>query len=191
VSSLKPGANILAVSGSLRAASINSAFCRAAARLAPAAVRISVYSGLGKLPPFNPDLEADPPPAVRDLRDAVGGADALIIASPEYAHGVSGVLKNGLDWLVSFEGFIGKPVALVNTSPRARHAYDTLREVLQTMSARILPEASITLSLLGACITEDAMLASPEVSQTIRRALESLARTLGTAVARGPSFPLD
>jgi NAD(P)H-dependent FMN reductase len=188
---LKLGTNILAVSGSLRAASINSAFCRAAARLAPASLRISVYPGLGELPLFNPDLEADPPRAVREFRDAVGGADALIIASPEYAHGVSGVLKNSLDWLVSFEGFIGKPVALVNTSPRARHAHDALRETLQTMSAHILPEASITLPLLGACITEDAMLASPEVAQKIRRALESLARTLDTTVARGPSFPLD
>src|SRR5690349_11997273 len=104
-----------------------------------------MYPGLGTLPLFNPDLEADPPPAVREFRDAVGRADALIVASPEYAHGISGVLKNGLDWLVSFEGFIGKPVALVNTSPRAHHALDTLREVLQTMSARILPEASVTL----------------------------------------------
>lgn len=187
----KPGANVLAVSGSLRAASINSAFCRAAARLAPASVRISVDSRLGKLPPFNPDLEPDPPRAVRDFREAVGGADALIIASPEYAHGISGILKNGLDWLVSFEGFIGKPVALVNTSPRARHAHDALREVLQTMSARILPEASITLPLLGTCITEDAMLSSPEVAQKIRRALESVARALDTTVASGPSFLLD
>lgn len=183
--------NILALSGSLRAASVNSAFCRAAARLAPASLRISVYSRLGALPPFNPDLEADPPPAVREFRDAVGGADALIVASPEYAHGISGVLKNGLDWLVSFEGFIGKPVALVNTSPRAHHALDTLREVLQTMSARILPEASVTLPLLGACITEDAMISSAEIAPKIRRALESLARTLDATVARGPSFPLD
>lgn len=183
--------NVLAISGSLRAASINSAFCRAAARLAPASLRISVHSGLGKLPLFNPDLEADPPPAVREFRDAVGGAGALLVASPEYAHGISGVLKNGLDWLVSFEGFIDKPVALVNTSPRAGHAHDALREVLRTMSAHILPEASITLPLLGTCITEDAMLSSPEVAQKIRRALESLARALDTTVARGPSFPLD
>src|SRR5215472_7489716 len=81
--------NVLALPGSLRAASINAAFCRAASRLAPPPLRISVYAGLGELPLFNPDLEADPPRAVREFRDAVGSARALIIASPEYAHGIS------------------------------------------------------------------------------------------------------
>src|SRR5262249_42854748 len=87
---------VLAIPGSLRVASINAAFCRAASRLAPAPLKISVYSGLGELPLFNADLEADPPRPVREFRDAVGSASALLIASPEYAHGVSGVMKNAL-----------------------------------------------------------------------------------------------
>jgi microcystin degradation protein MlrC len=74
---------------------------------------------------------------------------------------------------------------------RARHAYDALRETLQTMSAQILPEASITLPLLGACTTEEAMVASPEVAPRIRAAMASLARTLNTDIEQGPSFPLD
>ena len=182
---------ILALSGSLRAASINSAFCRAAARLAPAPLELSLYAGLGELPLFNPDLEADPPRAVREFRNAVEGTGALLIASPEYAHGISGVLKNALDWLVSFEGFIGKPVALVNTSPRARHAHEALREILQTMSARILSEASVTLPLLGGCVTEEEILASPDVAPRIREAMASLARALDAGSGPGPSFPLD
>jgi NAD(P)H-dependent FMN reductase len=182
---------ILALSGSLRAASINSAFCRAASRLAPAPLQITVCAGLGKLPLFNPDLEADPPRVVKEFRAEVGGARALIIASPEYAHGISGVLKNGLDWLVSFEGFIYKPVALVNTSPRARHGHDSLREVLQTMSAVILAEASMTLPLLGACVTEEAMVSSSEVAARIRRGLAALARALSAESGASPSFPLD
>ena len=182
---------VLALSGSLRTASINSAFCRAASRLAPAPLEVALYPGPGKLPLFNPDLEADPPRAVREFRAAVEGAGALLIASPEYAHGISGVLKNALDWLVSFEGFIGKPVALVNTSPRARHAHEALREILQTMSARILSEASVTLPLLGGCVTEDAMVASPEVAPRIRGAMASLVRALDAGGGPGPTFPLE
>jgi chromate reductase, NAD(P)H dehydrogenase (quinone) len=182
--------NVLAISGSLRAASINSAFCRAAARLAPAPMRISVFAGMAMLPLFNPDLETDPPRAVREFRTAVGSARALIIASPEYAHGISGVLKNALDWLVSFEGFIDKPVALVNTSPRAHHAYDALCEILKTMSARIVPEACIALPLLGGCVTEGAMVASSDVAPRIRGALVSLVRALDHEPGAGPSFPL-
>src|SRR5215831_4321598 len=92
--------NVLAIAGSLRAASINAAFCRAAARLAPPGVSIAVHPGLGTLPLFNPDLEAAPPRAVVDFRGEVGNADALLIASPEHAHAISGVMKNALDCAV-------------------------------------------------------------------------------------------
>jgi chromate reductase len=182
---------VLAISGSLRAASINSAFCRAAARLAPEGMSIRVLAGLGDLPLFNPDLEDNPPASVRALRSSIGSADALLIASPEYAHGISSVIKNALDWLVSFEGFVAKPIAVVNTSPRARHAYDGLREVLLTMSATLVPNASITLPLLGACVTEDEMVNSPTIAPRITRALAALADALASGKESGPSFPVD
>lgn len=181
---------LLALSGSLRAASINSALCRAVARLAPASLRVDVFVQLGELPLFNPDREGDPPASVRALRSAVADADALLVASPEYAHGIAAPMKNALDWLVSFEGVVGKPVALVNASPRAHHAYEALREVLQTMSTRIVPEASVTLPLPGACITEDAMVESAEVRGGIAAMCDALVGHLGGGGSRGPSFPL-
>jgi len=169
---------ILAISGSLRAASINSAFCRAAARLAPRSMQVTVFTSLGELPLFNPDLEANPSHLVQSFRAVVAQADAMIIASPEYAHGVSGAMKNALDWLVSFEGVVSKPIALVNTSPRAHHAYDALREILQTMSTDIVAQASVTVPLLGSCIAEEAMVNSTQVSQAIRGCLGALESTL-------------
>jgi NAD(P)H-dependent FMN reductase len=183
--------NILAISGSLRAASINSAFCRAAAFLAPPPMQITVFANLNALPLFNPDLEAAPPLAVEQFRAAVGHADALIIASPEYAHGISGVMKNALDWLVSFEGVIHKPIVLINTSPRAHRAYDSLHEILQTMSTRIIADASVTLPLLGSCTTDTAMINSPEVSSAIRVALAALADFLAVISTSSPSFSLE
>ena len=182
--------NVLAISGSLRVASINSAFCRAASRLAPDGLVITVFGTLGELPLFNPDLEADPPHQVSAFRAAVGRSDALLIASPEYAHGLSGVMKNALDWLVSFEGFVAKPVVVVNTSPRARHAHESLLEVLKTMSATLLYEPSVSLPLLGSCIAEDEILKSPAVSSQIRYALDALARCLKESNESGPSFPV-
>lgn len=170
--------NILALAGSLRAASINAAFCRAAARLAPAPLQVRVFEGLGALPLFNPDLENDAPPPVRAFRRRVDSSDALLIASPEYAHGVSGVMKNALDWLVSFEGTVNKPVALVNTSPRAHHAYDALAETLRTMSLDLVGAASVTVPLLGTCVTEEAMLASPDVSALVRQMFAALSAHL-------------
>src|ERR1700710_47156 len=140
---------ILAISGRLRAGSSNTALLRAAAELAPAGVEIEIYDGLGDLPHFNPDLEANEPPAVTDLRDRVRRADGLLISSPEYAHGVPGAMKNALDWLVGGEEFIHKPVALLNASPRSHHAQESLAETITTMSGRLVAAASVAIPLLG------------------------------------------
>jgi NAD(P)H-dependent FMN reductase len=165
---------VLALSGSLRAASINSALLRAAARLAPPGMAVTVFAGLGDLPLFNPDLEARLPPPVGAWQAAVAAADALLIASPEYAHGVSGTIKNALDWLVSLEAFVHKPVAVLNASPRAHHADDSLRETLRTMSARIVEPASLSIPVLGARLDADDMTRDRNVATAIRRALSAL-----------------
>jgi NAD(P)H-dependent FMN reductase len=165
---------VLGISGSLRKASINSALLRAAKRLAPSEVELIVFGGVGELPLFNPDLEASLPAQVLAFHTAVAEADALLFASPEYAHGVSGAIKNALDWLVSFEPFVGKPVAVLNASPRAHHADSALRETLKTMSAAIVEPASVSIQLLGAKLDEGGMIEDPLVSSAIKSCLASL-----------------
>jgi NAD(P)H-dependent FMN reductase len=176
--------NVLAISGSLRAASINSAFLRAAARLAPPEISVRLLSGAGELPLFNPDLESQVPATVAAMRSAVARADALLIASPEYAHGVSGTIKNLLDWLVSYEPFVNKPVGVVNTSPRASHADAALRETLRTMSAALVEAACVTVPLLGAGLDETRFAQSPEVAQAARDVLLGLHRFVVQGTAR-------
>jgi chromate reductase, NAD(P)H dehydrogenase (quinone) len=89
---------VLAISGSLRRGASNSALVSAVARLAPDEVEVSIYHELEQLPPFNPDLEGCfTPAAVIRLRAALRACDAVLISSPEYAHGVPGVLKNALN----------------------------------------------------------------------------------------------
>ena len=128
---------ILALSGSLRKASYNTALIHALSKLAPEGVEIIPFEGIGNLPLFNPDLETQNITPVTRLCEVLEKSDGLIIASPEYAHGISGVLKNALDWLVAGEEFVNMPVALLNTSPRASHAQKALREVIKTMSGDI------------------------------------------------------
>ena len=133
-----PNVELLAISGSLRATSSNAAIVRAIARLAPVPVR--VYDGVGALPHFTPDLDVEPlPRGVAALRREVGEVAGLVIATPEYAHGMPGSLKNALDWLVSATEPIDKPVLLVSASPSgAAHAHAQLLEVLRTMSMRVI-----------------------------------------------------
>jgi chromate reductase len=111
---------ILAVSSGHRAGSSSTRLVEAPALLAPPDVEVVVYPGIGVLPHFNPDLDGDAPPAeVLDWRRKIGLGDGLVIDSPEYAHGVVGVMKNALDWLVASLEFPETPVALINPSPRA------------------------------------------------------------------------
>jgi chromate reductase len=165
---------ILALCGSLRSASMNAALLRAAARLSPPGVQVELFEGIGSLPLFNPELETSMPAPVSALHTRVATCDALLIASPEYAHGVTGVLKNALDWLVSFEGFVDRRVAIFNASPRSVHADAALREILTTMSARLVTAACLSLPLRGTGITEQGILDSGYAAD-IRRALALLA----------------
>ena len=155
--------NVLALCGSLRAASMNRMLLEAGARVA-APHRVDIFAGIGALPLFNPDLEADLPAPVRALHAALERADALLIASPEYAHGVTGVLKNALDWLVSFPPFVDTPVAIFNASPRSVHADAALRETLVTMSANLVTDACLALPLRGTGPTVDSIVAAHATS---------------------------
>lgn len=165
----------LAISGSLRHTSSNTELLRAAVVLAPPGTRITRFDGLGTLPHFNPDLDTDPlPPAVRVLRESIAAADGLLISSPEYAHGIPGVLKNALDWLVSGVEIVGKPIGLLNASPRAVHAQASLVEILRTMAAEVVPAAHVSVPLLGRNLDAAAIVADPELALVVRGALTAL-----------------
>jgi chromate reductase, NAD(P)H dehydrogenase (quinone) len=170
---------ILAISGSLRANSSNTAVLRAMARLAPESVEVALFDGLAGLPFFNPDLDGDQvPPPVAGFRALIGGADGILISSPEYARGVAGVLKNALDWLVASFEFPNKPVALINTSPRATHALAALTLTLETMSAQLVRDASITVPLLGTANDADSIAGTPEFADPLRSALHCYIRAI-------------
>jgi chromate reductase, NAD(P)H dehydrogenase (quinone) len=166
---------ILAISGSLRAASINTAVLTAAIALCPDSVEITLYQGLNDLPHFNPDLEEAYLPSVIDFGNHLQSADAVLICSPEYAHGVPGVLKNALDWVVGSGEFMGKPVALLNASPRATHAQASLIETLTTMDARVVTDACIALPLLGRGLDASGIAADPDIALALQTAIATLA----------------
>jgi NAD(P)H-dependent FMN reductase len=176
-----PSFRILAISGSLRAASSNSAILRVAVRVAPAGMEVLIHDGIGRLPYFNPDLDRqlhDPalPEPVRDLRAALASTDALLISSPEYAHGVPGVLKNALDWLVGGPEMVHRHVMLLNTSPYSTHAHASLAETLRTMSARLVEVPPIELPRSAGPQDVEALAAQPRVGLALANALDALAR---------------
>ena len=173
---------ILAISGSLRSGSSNTTLLQAAIDLAPTNVEMRLYNGLNDLPHFNPDLEAVELSSVTDLRSQIAWADGLLMCSPEYAHGVPGVLKNALDWLVISSEFVGKPIALFNASPRATHAQASLIEIMTTMAGQIVSEACIEVQLLGRKMGAAAIVKDPEMSGQIRGAIDRLVTTIAISM---------
>jgi NAD(P)H-dependent FMN reductase len=169
--------SFLAVSGSLRATSVNTEVLLAMSELSADDVIFTQYAGLGELPQFNPDRDVDPPPAsVAEWRSLLQSADAVVICSPEYAHGVPGSLKNALDWVVGSGEFMYKPVSLINASEGSVFVGPQLAETLTVMMANIIPAASMTLSLLGKRRDALAMRLDSGVSAELRAVLEALTK---------------
>jgi NAD(P)H-dependent FMN reductase len=132
--------HVLGVSGSLRASSLNTVFLRAMSLLCPVGITFEIYNSLDKIPLFNVDDEPNPGPAVDHWRRALSRADLVLLASPEYAHGVTGVIKNALDWIVSSGELLDKPLSLPNLSVRSNLAHFQLSETLNVMGAALTEE---------------------------------------------------
>ncbi|AXO14804.1 NADPH-dependent FMN reductase [Thalassospira indica] len=167
--------HITALCGSLRQASINRTLLQAAQKVAsPHGATIHLFDGLGHLPIFNPDNEDTDDRNVAAFRDTLRRADAVLIASPEYAHGVTGAIKNALDWVVASGEFMQKPVACLNASGRAKIAQAALIETIRTMDARIIIDACITIPLNGKNFDVDDILRDPSSLTLLETALRHL-----------------
>jgi NAD(P)H-dependent FMN reductase len=129
---------ILAISGSLKRSSINSAALRAAVSVAArSGIAVTIDDSVRQLPHFDPDLEAAPPGAALRFRTACEAASGVLLAVPEYAFGIPGAFKNALDWTVGSGSLYRKPVALLNVAPTGRgaHAREALERVLTALDA--------------------------------------------------------
>lgn len=169
---------IFAVSGSVRTAASNTALLDAAARLAPAGMVIERYPTVAVLPHFDPDLDTVDdsllPAVVVDLRNRVGRADALLLSTPEYAHGLPGSFKNALDWLVGSVELPNKHTMVLSPSARGVYAQAQLREILTTMSVRLVEPVPVVVPLSSREMTVDEIVADAQLTTVVRNGLAAL-----------------
>jgi chromate reductase, NAD(P)H dehydrogenase (quinone) len=168
----------LAVSGSLRQASSNTFLLEAAVALAPSGMTVRMYRSLGELPHFNPDLDPMQLAVVRSWIQEVRSAQGLLVSTPEYAHGLPGSLKNGLDWLVGSDAFVNKPFMLLSASSRSTHAHESLVEILSTMSGVHIKAATTTIPLLGRTPEEWKTIIQQNHADQIRASLQLFERSI-------------
>ena len=171
---------ILAISGSTRISSSNHRTLEYLQREADAEHKIRIFSGVDGLPHFNEDLDANPPEAVKDFRQALIEAHGVIFCSPEYVFSLPGSFKNALDWLVSTTVLYKKPLAMIVAAANGEDAFHSLRRISETLGASILDDC--TLLVQGARGKFESNGApNPDLSLRLRRLMQSFHAQLESA----------
>lgn len=170
-----------AFAGSLRRASYNRALLRACVELAPAGLALEIVE-IADVPLYDEDVErAGEPAGVGRLRAAVRGADGLLIATPEYNHGVPGVTKNAVDWLsrpprASVLG--GKPVAILGASPGmtgTARGQSQLRQAFEFTDSYCLPQPEVLVARAHEKFDADGRLTDEKTREHLGRFLSAFA----------------
>lgn len=169
---------VLAISGSARASSTNTAMLRAVGSVAPSDIEVVVYDGVGRMPVFSPDLEGGQlPDEVRQFIGLIAQSDGVIISSPEYVRSFPGGLKNAIDWLVSGEEIVGKPVALMHASHRGDDMLTSIRTVLGTVTGQFAEDIFLRIPLMKMTPEEiSRRFEAPEAQAEVRAFLRSFQR---------------
>ncbi len=171
--------NILGFAGSLRKGSYNKALLRAALELVPKGAKLETFD-LEGIPPFNQDLENQPPEKVKEFKAKIRAADAILIATPEYNYSIPGVLKNAIDCASRPYGdnaFEHKPVAIMGASPgmmgTARAQYH-LRQCFVFLTCFALNQPEVMIPFAQGKIDRDGKVTDQKIREKIRELLESL-----------------
>jgi len=171
---------VLGISGSLRRDSLNSALLRAAAERLPAGAELVEFEHLREIPPYDSDVEAaGTPDAVQELREAIRGADAVLVATPEYNHSIPGVLKNALDWASRPAGqsaLNGTPAAAIGASTGmfgAVWAQAETRKVLSALGGRVI-ETELPVARADTLLRDGRLELEPQQSERLEEILAEL-----------------
>src|ERR1700733_6396649 len=179
---------LLAISGSLRRDSHNTALLRAAAALLPPEVELAVYARLGELPPFNEEVVSDRAAAAQHLWDEIDAADGVLISTPEYNSSIPGVLKNALDWMsqpLIESPLRNKPAAVIGASTGmfgAVWSQAETRKVLGAIGARVL-DRELPVPSADEQFDEDGKLVEKDIEQELGSILHALVEAIEARAA--------
>ncbi|PJZ68109.1 hypothetical protein CH373_17990 [Leptospira perolatii] len=171
--------NVLAISGSLRKNSYNSALLRSAMELQPSGMKMQISNCISELPFFNPDLDSEEllPEKAKTWKHELIKADAVLIASPEYVFEIPGVLKNALDWVVGSGELMNKPVAIWNASPGlsgGQKVHLHLGNTLTVMTATLVKNASLVIPAVNKKVDREGNITDLDLKGLLKKSLEEL-----------------
>jgi NAD(P)H-dependent FMN reductase len=165
---------ILAISGSTRKDSTNEHLIKAIDELTGERFKILPYGRISTLPHFNPDLVDDAGTEVNEFRALIRESDAILICTPEYAHGVPGSLKNAIDWTVGSSDFSGKIVMLITASSEGKFGHSSLLETLRVIEAIVMPELQLLIPFAKTKIHRNSTIIDSQTLADVTIALNKL-----------------
>jgi len=171
--------SILGFAGSLRRGSYNRGLLRVAQEMVPREAALETFD-LEGIPPFNQDLENQPPEKVKEFKAKIRAADAILIVTPEYNYSIPGVLKNAIDWASRPYGdnaLEGKPVALMGASigmlGTARAQYH-LRQSFVWLNMYPLNQPEVMVPFAQEKFDASGTLTDPKTKEKVKELLQSL-----------------
>jgi len=173
---------VIAISGSTRKESTNTTLLQAIKCNGQGNLKIEIYDAIDHLPIFNQDLEGDKTPeSVLAFCKKIDESDGIIISCPEYVRSLPGGLKNAIDWLVSRQEMIGKPVALAHASHRGDDMLASLRTVLSTVSENFSEDIFLRIPIqANTDATAESVLEIPENANQIAHFLAEFEKFMGS-----------
>ncbi|MBA4168647.1 MAG: NAD(P)H-dependent oxidoreductase [Chitinophagaceae bacterium] len=169
-----PEQSFLGISGSIRPGASSTLLLQWIGEQLSRQHSFVYFDGLAAIPPF--DGTEPVPPLVEMLISQIRAAHCVIFCSPEYAHGISGVLKNALDWTVASDVWIDKPVAIITAAGQGEHAHASLIEILTTMSAVVLKEASILIGFIKSKMDKNGNITDRTAEALLHQVIEVLSQ---------------
>jgi len=173
---------ILAISGSIRKNSYNTALLNAASMLSADNINITVFDRIQDIPVFDPEIDEDSfPNEVNNLMSRIRSSDGIIFSTPEYAHGITGVLKNTLDWLVSTDALILKPVIVTSVSTSGLggvRSHGHLVLILSAMNSNVVVDGSLNVPYAKQKFDNNLNLIDNIIKEAINVSLMALERTI-------------
>jgi chromate reductase, NAD(P)H dehydrogenase (quinone) len=171
--------NILAISGSTRKNSTNYYLIKAIEALTKDIFEITIFESIAGLPHFNPDCSTEKiPKEIIAFRKLILNADAVIICTPEYAHGVPGTLKNAIDWTVSTNEFYQKPTALITASTDGKYAHGALLEILNAIEAKNVNNHQLIIQFAKTKVNADNTITDEGTLNDVLKLIKSVQQTL-------------
>jgi NAD(P)H-dependent FMN reductase len=143
---------VLGINGSIRNNSSSHVVMNEVAKSFPANVKFALFEHLADIPAFD-GSETDPE-SVKDFKNQINQAHAVVICTPEYAFGVPGALKNALDWTVGSGDFMNKPVALITASSHGEKGHEALQHILTAIAAKLDRATTLLISFIRAKVKE-------------------------------------